>query len=150
MTQEEKPSVHALNFEAVKVSMSQNKEGIQLRLAIHPNDCPQSLHTDWVGSRYMVALVKLAHDDTVEHRPSADAGSKAVATAGTICRNPRFQSWLVRMGIASKVSEDDAVDGLKAFLLIESRKELSTDADARKRFNGLLDSFKLDVEAGGA
>lgn len=147
---EDKPSNHAVNFEAVKVSMSQNKEGVQLRLAIHPNDCPPTLHTDWVGSRYMVALVKIAHDDTVERSPTVVDGERAIARAGTICKNPKFQSWLVRMGIANSVSEDAAAEGLRAFLLINSRKDLANDADARKRFNGLLDSFKVDVEGGAA
>ena len=49
----------AVNFEAVKISMSQDRNGITLRLSLHPNECPPSLHTDWVGSRYMVAMVKL-------------------------------------------------------------------------------------------
>ena len=50
---------NALSFEAVKVSMNQDKNGIILRLNVHPNDCPKELHTDWVGTRYMVAMVRL-------------------------------------------------------------------------------------------
>ena len=57
---------NAMNFEAVKVSMSQNKEGVILRLSVHPNDCPPDLHTDWVGSRYVVAMVKLNDQDEIE------------------------------------------------------------------------------------
>ena len=56
----------AVNFEAVKISMSQDKNGITLRLSLHPNECPPSLHTDWVGSRYMVAMVKLNDQDEPE------------------------------------------------------------------------------------
>ena len=56
----------AVHFEAVKTSMSQSKTGTILRLAIHPNEVPPSLHTDWVGSRYMVALVKLDDHDQIE------------------------------------------------------------------------------------
>jgi len=58
----------AMNFEAVKVSMSQDKNGIILRLNVHPNDCPKELHTDWVGTRYVVAMVKLQDDDTPDDR----------------------------------------------------------------------------------
>ncbi len=58
----------AMNFEAVKVSMSQDKNGITLRLSVHPNDCPKELHTDWVGTRYMVAMVRLQDDDTPDDR----------------------------------------------------------------------------------
>ena len=53
----------ALKFEAIKVSMSQDKNGTNLRLCIHPDDVPQELHKDWVGSRYMVAMVKIDEED---------------------------------------------------------------------------------------
>ena len=56
----------ALNFEAVKVSMSQDKNGTNLRLCIHPDDVPQELHQHWVGSRYMVAMVKLNDENEPE------------------------------------------------------------------------------------
>jgi len=143
-----KPSDNAVNFEAVKISMSQNKDGVHLRLAIHPNDCPPSLHTDWVGSRYMVALVKLGDDDQPEVNKDEQYRKKAVTIAGSLCRNPRFQTWLVHMGISGAVSEDAAVEGIKSSLLIASRKELETDAVARKKFMDLVASFELDVEKG--
>ena len=53
----------AINFEAVKISLKQDKTGIILTLAIHPNEVPPSLFTDWVGSRYVAALVKLDDED---------------------------------------------------------------------------------------
>ena len=62
----------AIGFEAVKVSMSQDRNGIMLRLNVHPNDCPQELHTDWVGTRYMVAMVKLNEDGTPDERQEND------------------------------------------------------------------------------
>lgn len=141
---EDNPSSHAVNFEAVKISMSQNKDGVQLRLAIHPNDCPPTLHTDWVGSRYMVALVRLQDDDTVAVNADAQFRRKAVAMAGTMCRNPKFQTWLVHMGIADQVSEDAAAIGIKEHLMIGSRKELETDDTARKKFMDLVSAFELD------
>jgi hypothetical protein len=59
---------NALSFEAVKVSMNQDKNGIILRLNVHPNDCPKELHTDWVGTRYMVAMVRLNDEDMPDTR----------------------------------------------------------------------------------
>ena len=56
----------ALKFEAIKVSMSQDKNGTNLRLCIHPDDVPQELHKHWVGSRYMIAMVKLDDEDQPE------------------------------------------------------------------------------------
>ena len=148
MTTEEKPSDNAVHFEAVKVSMSQNKDGIQLRLVIHPQDCPASLHTDWVGSRYMVAMAKLADDETVEKNEAVEEAKKAVAQCATLCRNERFQRWLVHMGISDGESEEAAADGIKAFLLITSRSELAKDAAARSKWKGLVHSFEMDVRGG--
>jgi len=61
---EEENRVPNINFEAVKTSMMQDKNGTNIRLTIHPNDVPAELHKDWVGSRYMVVMVKLNDDDT--------------------------------------------------------------------------------------
>ena len=41
----------AVNFEAVKTSMSQSKQGTILRLALHTTEVPPRLNTTWVGSR---------------------------------------------------------------------------------------------------
>lgn len=39
----------AISFEAVKTSINQNKDGVILRLAIHPQECPPELLAAWVG-----------------------------------------------------------------------------------------------------
>jgi hypothetical protein len=142
------PSDNAVNFEAVKVSMSQNKDGVMLKLSIHPNDCPPSLHADWVGSRYIVALVRLNDDDTVVEDKEKAAGRKAVAIAGSMCRNPKFRDWLHDNGISSGIGEDPAIEGLKRHLAISSRSELATDLEARRRFMDLVGAFEIDMRGG--
>ena len=69
----------ALSFEAVKIGMTQNKDGIILRLAVHPQECPPALHTDFVGQRYGVALVALADDETPKHAPELEEIKKLKA-----------------------------------------------------------------------
>ena len=69
---EEEKKVSNINFEAVKTSMMQDKNGTNIRLTIHPNDVPQDLHKDWVGSRYMVVMVKLNEDGTPDEREEND------------------------------------------------------------------------------
>ena len=69
---EEEKKVSNINFEAVKTSMMQDKNGTNIRLTIHPNDVPQDLHKDWVGSRYMVVMVKLNEDGTPDERKEND------------------------------------------------------------------------------
>ena len=65
---EEEKKVDGVRFEAVKTTIMQDKNGTNIRLTIHPNDVPQDLHKDWVGSRYMVVMVKLNEDGTPDNR----------------------------------------------------------------------------------
>ena len=65
---EEEKKVEGVSFEAVKTSMMQDKNGTNIKLTIHPNDVPQELHKDWVGSRYMVVMVKVNEDGTPDNR----------------------------------------------------------------------------------
>ena len=84
----------AVNFEAVKTSMSQSKQGTILRLALHPNEVPPSLHTDWVGSRYMVAMVKLGDDDQPEISTEQRDTGRLISSAGMLCRNVDFAHYI--------------------------------------------------------
>ena len=65
---EEEKKVEGVSFEAVKTSMMQDKNGTNIKLTIHPNDVPQDLHKDWVGSRYMVVMVQVNEDGTPDNR----------------------------------------------------------------------------------
>ena len=65
---EEEKKIEGVSFEAVKTSMMQDKNGTNIRLTIHPNDVPSELHKDWVGSRYMVVMVKVNEDGTPDDR----------------------------------------------------------------------------------
>ena len=69
---EEEKKVPNISFEAVKTSMMQDKNGTNIKLTIHPNDVPQDLHKDWVGSRYMVVMVKFNEDGTPDERKEND------------------------------------------------------------------------------
>jgi hypothetical protein len=130
----------AMNFEAVKVSMSQDKNGITLRLSVHPNDCPKELHTDWVGTRYMVAMVRLQDDDTPDDRGYV-AIQKMIASAGMLCRNPEFQRYLHENQHSFAQTEEEAVTALKVICGIESRSDFKTNESARKQFEALKQSF---------
>tara|TARA_R100001510_G_scaffold24017_1_gene21114 strand:- start:10705 stop:11118 length:414 start_codon:yes stop_codon:yes gene_type:complete len=127
---------NAMNFEAVKVSMSQNKEGVILRLSVHPNDCPSDLHTDWVGSRYMVAMVKLNDQDEIETRQNEQAIQRLIASCGLLCRELDFQSFL---GVDS---EDKAVDSIREKCGISSRSEFRDNVLARESFIRIREEYK--------
>ena len=127
---------NAMNFEAVKVSMSQNKEGVILRLSVHPNDCPSDLHTDWVGSRYMVAMVKLNDQDEIETRQNEQAIQRLIASCGLLCREPEFQTFLGVDG------EEAAIDEIRNRCEISSRTEFRENLTARAKFIEIREDYK--------
>ena len=137
----------AVHFEAVKTSMSQSKQGTILRLAIHPNEVPPSLHTDWVGSRYMVALVKLDDQDQPEIPEERRVTERMIASAGMLCRNPDFAKFLFEQDMLVGVPKDDAdrenlvADVIRDHLGIQSRTEFHTNSIAREGFKKLQEEF---------
>lgn len=126
----------ALSFEAVKIGMTQNKDGIILRLAVHPQECPPKLHTDFVGQRYGVALVALADDETPKHGPELEEIKKLKASAGLLCRDTDFQTFL------GTDTEDSATKIVRDRLGVRSRSEFDNNADARVRFVQLREDFQ--------
>ncbi len=136
----------AMHFEAVKVSMSQDKNGIILRLNVHPNDCPKELHTDWVGTRYVVAMVKLQDNDTPDDRGYV-AIQRLIASAGLLSRNEDFFAFLVECGMAdhttdASLMESRSADAIRDRCGIRSRSEFRDNEDARKEFEALRDEFR--------
>lgn len=137
----------AMHFEAVKMSMSQDKNGITLRLSVHPNDCPKELHTDWVGSRYMVAMVRLRDDETADDRGMGEI-NRLISSAGMLCRNDAFHLFLVEHGYiidsGAMSAEDMANECIEAVRLhcgVESRSEFKENEAARKAFEQLRGEF---------
>lgn len=136
----------AMHFEAVKVSMSQDKNGIILRLNVHPNDCPKELHTDWVGTRYVVAMVRLQEDDTPDDRGFV-AVQRLVASAGLLCRNEDFFAFLVECGMAMPTvdaaeMESQSADAIRTMCGIKSRSEFRDNEAARVKFEALRNDFR--------
>jgi hypothetical protein len=136
----------AMHFEAVKVSMSQDKNGIILRLNVHPNDCPKELHTDWVGTRYVVAMVRLQDDDTPDDRGYV-AIQRMIASAGLLCRNEDFFAFLVECGMAMPTAdaaqmESKSADAIRLICGIKSRGEFRDNEAAREKFEALRNDFR--------
>ena len=137
----------AVHFEAVKTSMSQSKQGTVLRLALHPNEVPPSLHTDWVGSRYMVAMVKLDEEDQPEMSDQQRETNRLIASAGMLCRNLDFAKFLFDADTLLGVPNDEAerekrvAGALREALGVESRSEMRTNSVARERFKIMVEEF---------
>lgn len=138
----------AINFEAVKVSMNQDKNGLMLKLAIHPSDAPQDLVVAPVGTRYMIAAVMLNDQDEPTIGIKKREADAIISIAGALCRNERFQTWLVDTGLAFSGTEKGAVDAVREFCGIKSRSEFSTNETARNKFIALRDEFEADYKKG--
>jgi hypothetical protein len=138
----------AINFEAVKVSMNQDKNGLMLKLAIHPADAPQDLVVAPVGTRYMIAAVMLNEQDEPTKGIKKREADSVISIAGALCRNERFQQWLEDSGMADAVSEKAAVQAVREFCGIKSRSEFSTNETARNKFNTLKEEFEADYKKG--
>lgn len=138
---------NAMHFEGVKVSMSQDKNGIILRLSVHPNDCPKELHTDWVGTRYVVAMVRLNDQDEPETRLEQQRIERLISSAGLLCRNEDFAEFLLNVGLVEEVDinniEKTCANALREHCGIRSRSEFRDNVPAREKFEQLREEFRL-------
>jgi len=133
--------METLNFEAIKIGLKQSKDGFVLTLAVHPDDIPDDLTRDFIGSRYQVVMVRLGDDDQPLSREGEFPGDHAVKMAGILCRDPDFWRWLNDREMLMEKNEKACTEWLISYLSIESRKELKTDTEARNLFNQLKRSF---------
>lgn len=99
-----------------------------------------------MGSRYMVAMVKMDDEDKPIEPPEVTEGKRAVQMAGLLCKEPKFQNWLVQYGEAFEVSEKEASATIIEMLSINSRADLRTDSRARERFFDIVEHFKKGVK----
>lgn len=131
----------ALTFEGVKIAMNQDKNGMVLKLSIHPNDVPKDLLTAWVGSRFQVVMVLLDEDGSPVKGPDTNDGEKAVKSAVMICKNERFQEYVHRQEFVDEISEEAAADAIYLYCDISSRSELKANEKARKEYWKLIENF---------
>jgi hypothetical protein len=120
----------ALQFEARKVALKQDRTGYVLTLALHPDEIPEELLRDFVGARYGCALVRIQDDE------SPTEYSNRVQQAGMLCRSEDFQNFLGELDEASTASELCKRCG------ISSRSELNGNKEAQQLFDDIVMEFK--------
>lgn len=129
-----------LQFEAVKVALKQDKTGYILTLCLHPDEIPEELMRDFVGSRYGVVMVRINDSEEPLDREEEFGGAKAVRLAGILCKEPDFWEFLYDDLQIMERNEKEASDWLRNFLNLGSRSELKTNPEARQ----LLDKINKD------
>jgi hypothetical protein len=126
----------ALQFEARKVALKQDRTGFVLTLSIHPDEIPVELIRDFVGARYACALVRIQDDE------SPTEYNNRVQKAGMLCRDRGFQVFLYEKKLVNNKDEDSAADAVCEYCSIESRSELNGNAEAQKRFDTLIQEYE--------
>jgi len=126
-------------FEAIKIALKQDKEGMVLTLRIHPDELCESVIRDFVGARYQCVMVRIGDDERPLNR---DNFSEIVKLAGMLPRNPDFQRWLVGEGHIFDADEDEATSWIKAHCEIESRRELATNQAASAKLRQINMEFQ--------
>ena len=120
----------ALQFEAKKVALKQDRSGFILTLCLHPDQIPEELLRDFVGARYACAMVRLQDDETpVPYK-------NRVQQAAIMCKHDSFQLFV---GGTDEVS---AADALCVLCGIESRAELNGNKVAQQKFDQLMARYE--------
>jgi hypothetical protein len=124
----------ALQFECRKIALKQDRTGYVLTLALHPDEIPEELLRDFVGSRYGCALVRIKDDE------SPTEYSNRVKQAGMLCRHPDFQRFMLDSYAANELplTEDETAALLCRLCDIESRTQLNGDVNAKQLFDDLM------------
>ena len=134
--------METLQYEALKVALKQDKTGYVLTLCIHPDEIPDPLLRDFVGSRYQVVMVRLNEEDRPIERKNFD-GQRAVRKAAILCRDPDFWDFLYDDLQIMDKSEKEATEWMRNYLNIQSRSELNTNVEARQMFEKLDEKFEV-------
>jgi len=153
----ERTEDYTLNFEAVKTSFRQTKDGFHLTLVVHPSDVPDNLFTSWVGTRYQCCLVQLNDENEPVKTAEAVEHDSVIQQAAMLCRSVRFQTWLhdymafdpEERDVWGENEEEHTARLLRLACGIQSRSELRDNEDARTRFNHISHMFLKFVENTG-
>jgi len=135
--------IKTLNFEAIKVALKQDKTGYVLTLCVHPDDIPNELLRDFVGSHYQVVMVRLGDDYQPLNRDGEFEGDRAIRLAGVLCREKEFWEYLNDEGQIFETDEKSSTDWLRDYLGVQSRSELKTNQEARLRLKKLNEEYKV-------
>ena len=126
----------ALQFEARKIALKQDRTGYVLTLSLHPDEIPEELLRDFVGARYACALVRIQDDE------SPTQYINRVQKAGILCRNHFFQGFVADRLTGRAVDEEHAAAALCKHCGISSRSELNGNTEAQAIFDALVIEFE--------
>jgi hypothetical protein len=127
-------------FEAVKVGIKQDNSGYILTLRIHPDELPEEIMRDFVGSRYMTVMVRLNEEERPMNREQ-ELARDMVRISGMLCRDPAFWQFLQESNQIIERSEKEATTWLKTYLKVESRADISKSQQAVEKMLWIKQEF---------
>ena len=125
----------ALQFEALKVALKQDSTGYVLTVKIHPDEIPAELLRDFIGARYMVAMVRINDDE--EPIPVKNRVQKAAV----LCKDRLFLEYIAFLCGLPK-TEKAAVEFVYDVCSIRSRTELNGNKHAQDQFDQMVKEFE--------
>lgn len=134
--------MNSIQFEAVKTGLRQSKDGYLLSLLLHPDDIQDDLMRDFVGSRYMVVMVRIGDDERPISREEFKKHHPAVAQAGMLCRDREFWGYVEISCNEIITTEGECVEWFKYYFEVGSRAELKTNEEARNAFIKFREGFE--------
>jgi hypothetical protein len=129
-------------FESVKLALKQDKNGFVLSLSIHPDDLPEEIIRDFVGSRYQVVMVRINEEEQPMNRDH-ELSRDYIRMAGILCRDKRFHRFLVEANQIFDADEEAATQWLKHELGVKSRSEIPQHQAAVSRLLSIQQEFNL-------
>lgn len=126
----------ALQFEARKVALKQDRTGYVLTLSLHPDEVPEEILRDFVGTRYACAVVRIQDDEM------PTPYNNRVQKAGMLCRNPDFQEFIAQRLVGHSVNEEQTAHALCKQCGITSRSELNGNTKAQEQFDAIVLDFE--------
>ncbi len=126
----------ALQFEARKIALKQDRTGYVLTLSLHPDEIPEELLRDFVGAQYACALVRIQDDEY------PNIYKNRVQKAGILCRNHVFQEFIAERLVGHSVDEEQAAAALCKHCGITSRSELNGNTRAQEFFDAIVLDFE--------
>jgi len=132
---------NALHCEMVKYAYRQTKDGVVVSFVVHPNDIPAELSSSHIGSRYMVALVELADDETPQPKKREWADMQPAQQAGIRCGERTFFIFLRDKHGYSPKQMKDCAGIVRELCGVSSRVELGTNQKARVLWHQLDNEY---------
>jgi hypothetical protein len=109
---------------------------------MHPDDIPEELLRDFVGSRYQVVMVRINQNEEPMDRQEEFEGDRAIRIAAILCKDPKFWKYLYSEEQIFDEDMEDATEWVRNYLNVPSRSDLKTNREAQI----LLDRLHREFE----